>query len=206
MSVPNQSQRAAPNPWDIGFGVVVLAASATALLFWFPNDIKGGFIVTGIGGRPEPGDAFFPVLLGVALLGLSAVHLVITALGRAPRSPVPDEGAGRLTPENLRFFVLFHAIVAAGLAIMYWLGPLTVQALNAFGAIDVGYRHLVDTAPYKYLGYLGGGFLMTVTLIAWAEGGLRRRTVFTVVLVLAVLVLLFDVLLTNIQLPPNANY
>lgn len=206
MSVANQSQRAAPNPWDIGFGAVVLAASTAALLFWFPNDIKGGFIETGIGGKPEPGDAFFPVLLGIALLGLSVVHLVVTILGRAPRSPFLDESAGRLTPGNLSFFFLFHAIVVAGLAIMYWLGPLTVQALNAFGTIDVGYRQLVDTAPYKYLGYLVGGFLMTITLITWAEGGLRRRAVFTAALVLAVLVLIFDILLTNIQLPPNANY
>ena len=199
-------RRTAPNPWDIGFGAAVLVASAAALLLWFPNDIRGDFIEIGTGGRREPGDAFFPILLASTMLVLGGVHLLMALLGRA--SP-PDEDAaevGRLTKANLRFLLAFHAVVLAGLAIMYWLGPLVVSALSAAGQLDASYRHLVDTVPYKYLGYVAGGFLMTFVLAAWAEGGATRRAILAVAIVLAASVVIFDLLLTNVQLPPNADY
>jgi hypothetical protein len=198
--------RAAPNPWDIGFGAVVFVLAAGAILFWFPNDIRGGFIEIGTAGRREPGDAFFPILLASAMLALSAAHLIVTLIGKGTPAPAGDDDTGRLTRSNLRFLLVFHVTVLGGLAIMYWLGPLTVTALNAIGVLDSSYRQLLDTAPYKYIGYVVGGFLMTVSLAAWAEGGLTRRAIIAVVLVLTVSVVSFDVLLTNVQLPPNADY
>jgi hypothetical protein len=201
------SARRAPDPWDIGFGAVLLAASLAALLVWFPNDITGGFVEAGFGGRREPGDAFFPVLLASALAGLAAVHVVLALLGRGQRPPGPgaDPESGRLTPRNLAFFAGFHAIVLAGLALMYGLGPLAVSLAKSVGLVDLDYRQLADSAPWKYLGYLAGGFVMTAGLIALVEGRLRRRAVLTVLIVLALAVLLFDVALTNVQLPPNAD-
>jgi hypothetical protein len=201
---PTDRRRTAPDPWNIGFGAVTLTAALLALFVWFPNDIVGGFIEQNYAGKSEPGDAFFPFLLASALLVLSAVQLLGALVQRANRDR--DAGIGKLTPANLKFLLLFYAIVVTGLTVMYWLGPLTTEALRAFGFIDQTYRQLVDTAPYKYLGYLAGGFLMTFGLITWAEGKVRPRAVFTVILVLAVSVLIFDILLNNIQLPPNADY
>ena len=206
MNDHDTSKPAAPDPWDLGFGVVVLAGAATALLVWFPLDIQGGFMEPGSDGTPEPGDAFFPVLLASALLGLSILHLAVATLRRRPATTGSGEPAGRLTPDNIRFFLLFHAVVVAGMAVVYWFGPLLVAALGGAGLLDATYRQLTDTAPYKYLGYVVGGGAMTLVLMAWAEGGLRPRAVATVALVLAALVGLFDGLLSNVQLPPNADY
>jgi len=204
MAETTDHRRPAPDPWSIGFGAVMLTASLLTLVVWIPNDIVGGFIDTGLTGKPEPGDAFFPMLLAGTLLILSAVQLLSAAMNRAVRDP--DSGIGKISPENLKFLFVFYAIVLGGLTVMYWLGPLTVKALRITGVIDFTYRQLVDTPPYKYLGYLVGGFLMTAGLIFRAEGKLRRRAILAVVIVLTLSVLIFDVLLNNVQLPPNADF
>ena len=204
MAETTDHRRPTPDPWSIGFGAVTLTASLLTLVVWIPNDIVGGFIDTGLTGKPEPGDAFFPMLLAGTLLILSAVQLLSAAMNRAVRDA--DSGIGKISPENLKFLFVFYAIVLGGLTVMYWLGPLTVKALRITGVIDLTYRQLVDTPPYKYLGYLVGGFLMTVGLIFRAEGKLRRRAILAVVIVLTLSVLIFDVLLNNVQLPPNADF
>ncbi len=201
MTPSADGRRPARDPWNIGFGAVVLVSALLALTVWFPNDIKGGFIDLNQVGKPEPGDAFFPVILASMLLVLSAAQLLGALFGRKPQAP-----SGKLTAENLKFLVVFYVIVLIGLTVMYWLGPLVVETLRSMGAIDQTYRQLVDTRPYKYLGYVTGGFIMSIGLIVWAEGGVRRSAVLSVVIVQALLILILDVLLRNIQLPPNADF
>ena len=204
MKKAGSEYNAAPDPWDTGFGAALFVLALLALLVWFPNDITGGFVETNFVGKIEPGDAFFPVLLAGTILVLSGFHFLRAMFSRGARDSAAR--SGRLTRENLRFLVLFHIIVIAGLAVMYWLGPLTVSLANLAGITDLSYRQLVDTVPYKYVGYVAGGFLMTASLITWTEGGLQRRSLFTVLAVIAASILVFDVLLNNVQLPPNADY
>ena len=186
----------------MGFGVVFLAGSLLALFVWFPADIRGGFFHVNAIGRSEPGDAFFPILLAATLAALSVVQLATAIL----RPPPGSEPQPRLTVRNIRFLALFVAIIAAGLVIMFWLGPTVVWVMQALGLTEAEYRHLTDTAPYKYIGYVVGGFLMTVGLIVWGEGRLRRVGLVTVIMVLAMAIIIFDVLLTNVLLPPNAEF
>ncbi|MGI9382905.1 MAG: hypothetical protein ACR2PO_07105 [Methyloligellaceae bacterium] len=193
-----------PDPWDIGFGAVMFGLALLALLVWFPNDIKGGFVETNHAGKLEPGDAFFPGLLVTGILVLSGCQLLSAILNR--RQPPSGQADGKLSRDNLIFLILFHGIVATGLVLMFWLGPITTAIVNALSGGDVTYRQLVDTAPYKYVGYLAGALLITASLIAWAEGRLRPGALLTVLAVLAASILVFDVLLTNVQLPPNADY
>lgn len=204
MAETTDHRRPALDPWNIGFGAVTFTAALLTLLVWIPNDIVGGFIDTGPTGKPQPGDAFFPTLLAGTLLILSAIQLLSAAMNRAVQDE--DSGFGKLVPENLKFLFVFYATVLFGLTLMYWLGPLTVDTLRMTGVVDLTYRQLVDTPPYKYLGYLVGGFFMTVGLIRRAEGKLRRRALVAVVIVLTMSVLIFDVLLNNVQLPPNADF
>lgn len=204
MSETDKHVKAAPDPWDIGFGAVVLAGALLALFVWFPADIRGGFFHTNAVGRREPGDAFFPIILASTLAVLSAIQLVLAVL--RPRPQTDDAPQARLTTHNLKFLATFLAFTGAGLAIMYWLGPLTVSAMQALGLTEADYRNLTDTAPYKYLGYVVGGFLMTVGLIVWSEGRVRRGALITVVAVLATAIVVFDVVLNNVLLPPNAEF
>ena len=105
-----------------------------------------------------------------------------------------------------RQLIIFAAICVIGLAIMFVLGPAIVWGMREVGLTDAEYRHLTDTAPYKYIGYVIGGFLMTVTLIGWTEGRLRPVGIIATLSVLVVAIVVFDVLLTNVLLPPNAEY
>ena len=93
-------------------------------------------------------------------------------------------------------------IILSGFGLMYWTGPLMV---NLFDSAE-SYRLLIDTPPYKYIGFVTGGFFMIFSLITWTEGHIRVRTVLSGVILLFLLILIFDVALTNIQLPPNADY
>ena len=199
-----QKTQAAPDPWDIGFGAVLFIFALFSLLIWFPLDIRGSFVETDHAGKLEPGDAFFPVLLAGAILLLSAIHIFKALILR--RQPTQTDAQGRLTRDDLVFLVLFNVAVVCGLTLMYWLGPLTIAAANFVMGTDLTYRHLVDTVPYKYVGYCVGGFVMTASLIAWAEAGLRWRAVVAVLTVISAAIIVFDILLINVQLPPNADY
>ena len=200
----DKSKRMAPDPWDIGFGVFVLAGALLSLFVWFPADIPTGFFFTNAIGREEPGDAFFPIILATLLAILSTIQLILALFKY--RTDDPSLAPAVLTFKNFRFLLLFSVIMAAGLAVMYWLGPMTVSLLNAWGGIDADYRQLTDTAPYKYIGYVIGGFLMTITLIAWTEGEIRPRSILAVLITLAVAIIIFDVVLKNVLLPPNADF
>ena len=197
-------RRLAPDPWNIGFGAVGLCLALATLLLWLPNDVGSGFLRTNRVGVLVPGDAFFPVLLAWALLLLSALQILYAWLDRTENRP--GTTSGKLTTDNFRFLVFLCAVVLVGLALMYWLGPVLTGLLRQLGMIDRTYRELLDTVPYKYIGYVAGGFAMVLGLIARAEGKVRPRAVVTVLIVLAALILIFDVSLKNVPLPPNLDY
>lgn len=200
----HRSKRSALDPWDIGFGVVVFVGALLALFVWFPADIPTGFFFVNAIGREEPGDAFFPIILALLLLVLSVLHLVQSFYRSRQGNNAP--ATGELTSDNFKFLFIFIALMTVSLAIMYWLGPLTVAVLNSVGWLESSYRALTDTAPYKFIGYVVGGFVMTITLIAWTEGRIRWVAVVSVLITLTVAILIFDLLLKNVLLPPNADY
>lgn len=204
MTWSQSGKRATRDPWDIGFGVAVLVGALLSIFVWFPADIRTGFFHLNQIGKSEPGDAFFPIILATALVVLSIIQLLGALL--RPQQRGADAAQHRLTGDNIKFLILFLAITAGGLAIMYWLGPLVTWAMRSLGLIDVDYRQLTDTGPYKYIGYVVGGFLMTIALIAWTEGRVRFVAILTVSLLLLLFIFIFDGLLHNILLPPNAEY
>lgn len=186
--------------WEIGIGLSGLLLALIAVFFWFPADIQGAVIETTRSGKSEPGDAFFPVILAGFIAFVSGLQ-VLSALW-AHGSDLECPNYPRLTGENLRFLCLFSALVLGALTVIYWIGPFSVWLTQS----ELGYRQLVDTAPYKYLGMVIGGFALTFSLITWAEGRIRARSAVVSVLLLLLLILIFDVALTNIQLPPNADF
>ena len=151
MKKAGSENNVAPDLWDIGFGAALFGLALLALLVWFPYDIQGGFVEINFVGKTEPGDAFFPVLLAGTILVLSGFHFLRALFSRGVNAPA--ERSGRLTRENFIFLALFLLIVITGLAMMYWLGPLTASLANLAGITDLTYRQLVDTVPYKYVGY-----------------------------------------------------
>lgn len=190
----------APDYWQRGFALVMTLGAIVALVVWFPNDIRGGFIETNQVGTAAPGDAFFPVMLAILILILSAGLLANSFLGASGQPRL-----GYLSVSNFVFIGKIFAAVAIGLTLMTWLGPLTVLAQNSLTDSDATYRALSDTAPYKYIGYIGGGMFISLMLIRYAAGSISKRSILVVLLVIAALVLALDGLLTNVQIPPNAD-
>lgn len=199
---PNVSRRGIK--WNAGFGVTLSGFALIALFVWFPRDITSGFVETNQVGKIEPGDAFFPVLLACAILVLSLIDLLMTGFKAARNLPAGD--LGRLTFGNLLFLARFHVAVLFGLIAMYVLGPAVVTLQNSLTGEAAQYRQLVDTLPYKYIGFVAGALIVTLPTIAWAEGRWSVRALLTVLSVVLVMIIVFDVLLRNVQLPPNADY
>lgn len=204
MHLEGKEKGDALNLWDIGFGAALLIFALWALFFWFPADIPTGFFFVNSVGREEPGDAFFPIILASLLAGLSVIQMIQSWRDR--RSNAEKDDGGSISFPNLKFLGIFLTVVGVGLGLMYWLGPLTVAVLNAAGLLEGSYRNFSDTVPYKYLGYVAGGGVMTLALIIWAEGRVRPVAVMTIIAVLVVAILLFDVALRNVLLPPNADF
>ncbi|MEM1343579.1 MAG: hypothetical protein AAGI34_03235 [Pseudomonadota bacterium] len=201
--------KAAPSRWDTGFGGVVFIGAVLCLTLWFPNDIRTGFLFVNTIGREEPGDAFFPVLLAATLAFLGALQILLARRAR-PSEPGGSLGGSlggsRLTRTNLAFLTALLAIVAGGLVLMYWLGPLTVAALGALDVLEGSYRNHSDSVPYKYLGFVAGGFCLALGLIGLTEGRVRRTAVLATAAVLLASILIFDVFLQNVLLPPNGEF
>lgn len=199
------NQQASADAGSPAFGVVLSALALLALFVWFPSDIKGGFVGTNYAGKTEPGDAFFPVLLACTIFALGLVSILLS-LSRQRPTKIVQPVTGTITLADVKFLCVFHAIVLSGLGVMFWLGPAVVEVANGLRGTDATYRQLIDTPPYKYIGYVAGGGMIATCLIAWTQGGFRIRSFAIVLAVLGVLIGLFDGLLTNVQLPPNADY
>jgi len=190
----------APDYWQRGFGLVMMLGAILALVVWFPNDIRGGFIETNQVGTAAPGDAFFPVMLAILILILSVGLLVSSFVGGAGHIPL-----GHLSASNLVFIGQMIVAIAIGLSLMIWLGPFVVFAQNSLTGSDATYRALSDTAPYKYIGFAGGGLFICLALIRYAAGSVSWRSILVALLAVCALILILDGLLTNVQLPPNAD-
>lgn len=195
MSDETALSRRRPDPWELGFGLVVVALGAVALLVWFPNDIRGGMVERSPAGRAAPGDAFFPVALVVAMMALGAAQVVRALMGGGVAAPT-----ARLDAGNLRFVLGFVALFAGSMAIMRWSGPLAAHLLDTRP-----YRALSDTPPWKYLGYAFGGLWLGYGSILWMERRARIKPLLAILLTLVILAVIFDVLLGTVRLPPNAD-
>ena len=89
---------------------------------------------------------------------------------------------------------------------MKYTGPIAVDLVNVVGG-DLGtYRLLKAAFPYKYLGFLVGGFVMVFGFIRVVENRFSPSAALLSVLAVLVLILLYDVPFDNILLPPNGDF
>ncbi|WP_417692762.1 hypothetical protein [Roseibium sp.] len=190
--------------WNLWLGLGTLIFAAVSVMVWFPQDIGSGFLKKSLTGQTVPGDAFFPILL-MALMVPLGVILVFTHF-RA-RSGSGGEQVGDIGLQNLAFLLRAITLVGLGLLAMNWTGPALVWCTNAIGLTELsGYRAVSGTFPFDVSGFFVGGTFLTCGFIHTTRHTLRPRDVLIAAVSTAVLILLFDVLLTNVQLPPNADF
>lgn len=189
--------------WNLGLGVGTLAFVALCLFVWFPHDISSGFLQQSLTGRTVPGDSFFPVLLTGLMVPL-AVLLIVAQIGT--RRTGGGEIVGHIGAGNLRFLAEIAILTCAGLLVMNLTGPALVRITNAVGLSEAsGYRAVSATFPFDVAGFFVGGTLLTSGYTWLTRHGLRWRDVLIAAATTAVLIGLFDGLLNDIQLPPNAD-
>lgn len=108
--------------------------------------------------------------------------------------------------QSLVFIVRMATVLVLGLVLMSYTGPLIVEALNATGAEIGTYRQLRDTVPYKYLGYLVGGFVLVFGVIRVVENRFSVSAAWVAIAAVVILVFLYDVPFENLLLPPNGDF
>lgn len=191
--------------WNLGIALLFLAASVFALAWWIPNDVETGVIVKERRSIVV-GDAMAPTMVAIGILIVSLALGLGALLRRSVRreDDIVEYTIG-LTSENIMSVATAAGILIVSLACMVWAGPVTVNALQALGAEVPDYRLLIDTVPYKYIGFALGGFILVAGLIAWIEGRVRPRALLTAVAAVVMLIVVYDVPFDTLLLPPNGS-
>lgn len=197
--------------WDIALAVVFLAAATVALAWWIPNDTETGVLYEDR-YSVEIGDAMAPTMVAIAI-ALVSLAIGIGAFLRRDKSPGEPEGASReessdrvgVSTENAITIVVLAAICAVSMALMIWSGPALVVITQWFGSSVESYRHVSDTPPFKYSGFVSGGLFMVFSLICWVEGHFSWRAVAIAAATVLALILVYDLPFDSLLLPPNGS-
>ena len=68
------------------------------------------------------------------------------------------------------------------------------------------YRLVRATAPWKYLGFLLGGFVLLFTVIVSVERRVRVRSIVLALVIPLVIAMFYDLPFDDTLLPPNGDY
>lgn len=178
---------------DVTIAVVGIGFALLTLLIWIPKDIDTG-VIDEWRRSVRIGDAMLPTFAAVVILGASIMVGLRAMFGKS---------AGAPRTMSLAFIGMVVAIFAISLTVMWVAGPALVGLW--FGG-DVPYRTLLDTAPWKYTGFVLGGTLMIFGFTALARHRLSWRDLAIAMFATIVMALLYDVPFDNLYLPPNGDF
>lgn len=185
---------------EIWIALVCLVLALGVVLLWVPLDSETPPIYT-FRRQTYIGDAMLPMVAAAGIAICAAIHLLST-LRRARTSLDRPPFDGR----TAAFFAQFFAIVAAALVLMFWAGPVALALFGPGGEDTVSYRQMRATLPWKYIGFVLGGFTLVFGVISLLEGQFRARRALAALLAVAVLIAVFDVPFDTILLPPNGDF
>ena len=171
-----------------GVGVALIT-----LFVWIPRDIDTGVI--DVWRRSvRIGDAMLPTFAALIILGSSIMVGLRALIGKA---------SGGTRPMSPAYCGMVFAVLAVSIAIMWSAGPALVWM---WFSGEMSYRTLLDTAPWKYTGFILGGAFLISGLIALAQHRLRLRDLGIAIVASCVIALLYDLPFDNLFLPPNGEF
>ena len=176
-------------------GLICVAFALVVVVVWIPLDTDTG-LIEKVRRRVEIGDAMAPTLAALFVLAGGAILLL------APGAPLRDAPAKR---PRLVFAAAMVGVLAAGIVLMLYAGPLALWLADTGRAEPREYRLMRGSFPWKYIGFVLGGTVAITGLIAWAE---RRMTWAALIIGLgAVLGMIarFDLPFDDLLLPPNGD-
>lgn len=185
---------------EIWIALVCLALSLLAVFVWVPFDSETPPIYT-FRRQTFIGDAMLPMVAAGGIAIFAAIHL-ITSLRRS-ESARQDAPFDALT---VVFFALFAAILGGALVLMFWAGPAALALFGPSGEEPVTYRQMRSTVPWKYIGFVLGGFVLVFGVTSLVEGKMSvQRALYSIIAVIA-LIVIFDVPFDALLLPPNGDF
>lgn len=180
-------------------GVCALMFGAIAVFLWIPLDIRTGIVET-VRRRVVIGDSMAPTAYAIGIIIVGACMAISARRGTTSDPTIPG-----LDRKNAIWILAVAAILACSIVLMATLGPLTVQIANALEWETRSYRQLIDTAPYKYIGFAAGGFCMVVSLTSLIAHRPSWRLAAVSAASVALMIVLYDVPFDDLLLPPNGD-
>ncbi|UTW13113.1 hypothetical protein [Marinobacterium rhizophilum] len=185
--------------WEIALGGFAVVFALLTVLAWIPASVESG-LIEQVRRQVIIGDALMPTVCAVLIGGIGLMLLT----RRAPHTEGADKTAG-LSAANLRFASVLAGVIGLGLALMVNLGPWSVELAQALGADLPAYRDLRDTAPWKYIGYLAGGFVIVMGLVSFIQGRIAVRSALVALVSVLVMAMIIDLPFEHLLLPPNGD-
>lgn len=174
----------------LGFGAI--CSALVVLLFWIPADIDTG--VVDVWRRTvRIGDAMLPSFAATGMLCAGVVMLVRAFV-------LPAMGERRVM--SLTFLVTSGLVLAIALLLMQLSGPAVVWL---WFSGETPYRLLLDTAPWKYVGFVVGGSFMVFCFTSLTSHRLSWRFALLAVVSTLLIALVYDLPFDNLLLPPNGD-
>jgi len=188
--------------WTFGLAIFFIIASLISLLVWIPNDIETG-VIEKFRRQITIGDAMAPTMVAWGVLFVSIALLIDVILSsRAPRASENSV----MDAQSFVFLFKLTIVIIIALLLMFYGGPLLVDFLNLVNGESNNYRLLKGSPPYKYIGYILGGFVMVFGSIGVVENKFSTNGAWLSIIAVTVLTLLYDVPFDNLLLPPNGDY
>lgn len=189
--------------WNIALGLGCLAFALLTLLVWIPASVESG-VVEQVRSQTVIGDAMAPTVwaIGLGFLGALLVVGSLPQLRTGGGSTDTDAGPNW---HNMRFLAWLLFIVLGSVVLMVVAGPATVKLAQAMGSDVDNYRALRATRPWKYIGYMLGGFVMVFGLMSYIAGRLSWRLALIAALAVVVMALAYDLPFKHLLLPPNGD-
>ena len=185
---------------EIWISLVFLGLALITVFVWVPFDSETPPIYV-FRRQSYIGDAMLPMVSAGGIAVCAVIHLFLSS-----RSSKKAAGDAPFDRTSLHFFAPFTAIVAVSLGLMFWGGTVALGLVDLF-VDEVGtYRQMRSTAPWKYIGYMLGGFTLVYGTISLIEGQLTFKRAVQVSLVVTGFMLVFDVPFDSILLPPNGDF
>ncbi len=188
--------------WSAALGVGCCLFALITLLGWIPMNVESG-VIEKVRRQVVIGDAMAPTVwaIGIGVLGLLLAAASLTRL----REGVHEAAGGGPTWANLRYLVLLLLAVFGALQVMTHAGPWAVSLAQALGAEIDSYRSLRATRPWKYIGYLAGGFVLVFSLMSYTSQRIGWRLAAIAAVAVLTMALAYDLPFNNLLLPPNGD-
>lgn len=184
---------------EIWLALVCLLAGLLAAFLWIPFDSETPPIYD-FRRQTYIGDAMLPMVAAVGIALCALVHLVLSFRRTA------SDADGPFDILTAGFFLSLFAIIITAFVVMYWAGPVALLLFGPSGDEAVSYRQMRASVPWKYAGFVLGGFILVFGISSLLEGAMRWKRALSSILAIAVLIMIFDVPFDTILLPPNGDF